>query len=128
MATLNFYLDKADKNGKSFIQMTYLANGQKFRHSVKFKVLPSQWLTTRQRLKVKNNDDEYVNSHLNSIVEVIRKAERESLLTHNCINFSFVKQKFDDALDKKVDRQTFFGYFDAPHIRKHEYFLSICFR
>ena len=41
MATLNFYLDKADKQGQSFILMTYLAGGQKFRYSVKLKVFPA---------------------------------------------------------------------------------------
>ncbi|GAC1314656.1 MAG: site-specific integrase [Mucilaginibacter sp.] len=112
MATLNFYLDRQDKNGRSFIQMTYLANGQKFRHSIKFKVTPGQWLPTKQRIRVKNNDDEFINSHLNSIEEIIRKAERESLLIHNALNFSFIKQKFDDTLNKKVDKKTFIGYFE----------------
>ena len=45
MATLNFYLDTADKNGRSFIQMTYLANGQKFRHSVKIKTTANEFTT-----------------------------------------------------------------------------------
>jgi hypothetical protein len=111
MATLNFYLDKTDKNGRSFIQMTYLANGQKFRHSIKFKVLPNQWLATKQRVKVKQPDDEYINSHLNAIEEIIRKAERESLLVHNMLNFAFIKQKFDDTLNKRTDKKDFEGYF-----------------
>ncbi len=80
MATLNFYLDTADKNGRSFIQMTYLANGQEFRHSVKIKITPNEWLASKQRLKGKQQDDEFVNAHLNSLEEVIRKAERECLL------------------------------------------------
>ncbi|SRR5260221_5888876 len=119
MATLNFYLDKADKNGQSFIQMTYLANGQKFRHSVKIKITPNQWLASKQRLKVKQKDDEYVNSHLNSLEEVIRKAERESLLNHNAINYSYVRQRFDDALNKTGGNKTFLLYFqeyiDSAH-------------
>ncbi|WP_428330558.1 site-specific integrase [Mucilaginibacter sp.] len=112
MATLNFYLDKADKNGRSFIQMTYLANGQKFRHSIKYKLTPTQWLVSKQRVRVKQTDDEFVNSHLNSIEDIIRKAEKESLLVNNSINFSFVKQRFNDALDKRDDKKTFFGYFN----------------
>jgi hypothetical protein len=51
MATTNFYLDKADKQGKSFILMTYLCGGQKFRHSVKIKGPPSKWIARKQRLK-----------------------------------------------------------------------------
>jgi integrase len=119
MATLNFYLDKADKSGQSFIQMTYLANGQKFRHSVKIKITPNQWLASKQRLKVRQQDDEYVNAHLSSLEEVIRKAERESLLNHNAINFSYVKQRFDNALNKTDGKKTFLLYFqeyiDSAH-------------
>src|SRR5258708_14304424 len=111
MAKLNFYLDKGEKNGQSFIQMTYLANGQKFRDSVKIKITPNQWLASKQRVKVKQKDDEYVNSHLNSLEEVIRKAERESLLNHNAINYSYVRQRFDDALNKTGGNKTFLLYF-----------------
>jgi site-specific recombinase XerD len=124
MATLNFYLDKADKNGRSFIQMTYLANGQKFRHSVKVKITPNQWLASKQRLKVKQPNDEFVNSHLNSLEEVIRKAERESLLNHNAINYAYVKQKFDDALNKRDSHKTFLEcfqeYIDCAHGKVRE--------
>jgi len=111
MATLNFYLDTADKNGRSFIQMTYLANGQKFRHSVKIKVTPGEWLASKQRLKGKQQDDEFANAHLNSLEEVIRKAERESLMNLNMINFSYVKQKFGDALNKRTGHKTFLECF-----------------
>lgn len=112
MATLNFYLDKADKHGRSFIQMTYLANGQKFRHSVKLKVLPGQWLSAKQRVRVKEKEDEFINSHLKSIEEIIRKAERESLLIKNELNFSFIKQRFNDSFNKTVDNKTFLQYFE----------------
>jgi len=119
MATLNFYLDKADKSGQSFIQMTYLANGQKFRHSVKIKITPNQWLASKQRLKVKRQDDEFVNAHLSSLEEVIKKAERESLLNNNLIDYSYVKQRFDDTLNKTGGKKTFLLYFqeyiDAAH-------------
>ncbi len=64
MATTNFYLDKADKEGKCFILMTYLAQGQKFRHSVKLKVLPTQWVKRKQRVKELNKLDQLTNSHL----------------------------------------------------------------
>ena len=111
MATLNFYLDKADKNGRSFIQMTYLANGQKFRHSVKIKVTSNQWLTKRQRVKVTASEDEFVNSHLSSLAEVIRKAERESLLINNELNFAFVKQKFNASFNKCTDKKSLLDYF-----------------
>jgi len=74
MATTNFYLDRADKEGKSFIQMTYLASGQKFRHSVKMKVFPGQWLTTKQRVKVKVTEDEYINGHLDGLENIINNA------------------------------------------------------
>jgi integrase len=111
MATLNFYLEKADKNGLSIIQMTYLANGQKFRFSLKIKISPDIWLKKKQRVKAKTQDHEYLNAHLSSIEEVIRKAERESLLTHSCLNFIFIKQKFDDTLNKKSDRRSLVQYF-----------------
>ncbi|RYE11556.1 MAG: hypothetical protein EOP44_01145, partial [Sphingobacteriaceae bacterium] len=96
MATVNFYLDKADKEGKSPILMTYLSSGQKFRHSVKLKIFPNQWLAKKQRLKVKFKEDEYVNGHLDGLERIITEAQKESLLTYNSINFEFVKQKFSD--------------------------------
>jgi hypothetical protein len=105
MATVNFYLDKTDKEGKSPILMTYFANGQKFRHAIKIKIFPSQWLEKKQRVKVKAIDDEYVNNHIKGIEEIITKAERESLLTYQEINFSFIKQKFNDSLGKTGEKK-----------------------
>lgn len=111
MATLNFYLDRADKKGLSIIQMTYLANDQKFRHSVKIKVSPELWIKSKQRLKVKQKDHEFFNARLNALEDIIRKAERESLLNHNGIDFSFVKQRFNDALNKTDEKRTFVQHF-----------------
>lgn len=113
MATLNFYLNKEDKQGKCFILMTYLANGEKFRHAIETKVLKSQWMTNKQRLKVKAIDDEYLNSHLNALEEIITKAERESLLTHNTILFAFVKQRFNDILNKTSEKKTLVESFNS---------------
>lgn len=113
MATVNFYLDKTDKDGKSPILMTYFSNGQKFRHSLKVKILASQWLTKKQRLKANSLDDQIVNSHIKGIEETITKAERESLLIKQQIDFSYVKQKFNDSLGKTAERKrTFVEYFN----------------
>ena len=112
MATVNFYLDKADKEGKSPILMTYQANGQKFRHSVKIKILTSQWLIKKQRLKVNSLDDEMVNNHIKGLEEVITKAERESLLMNQKIDFGFIKQRFNDSLGKTDEKKkSFIEYF-----------------
>lgn len=112
MATTNFYLDKADKSGKSFILMTYLANGQKFRHSIKMKVYAGQWLTSKQRLKVRSIEDEHINGHLDSIEQIITSAQKQSLLENNEINFSYVKQRFNDALGKQVGKRTLIDCFN----------------
>ncbi len=107
MATLNFYLNKPDKFGKCFILMTYLANGEKFRHAIETKILKTQWLSNKQRVKSKGIEDEYLNGHLNSLEGIISMSERESLLVHNTIIFSFVKQKFNDTINKTQVRKTF---------------------
>lgn len=112
MATTNFYLDKADSKGKCFIQMTYLANGQKFRHSIKMKVLPAQWLAAKQRLKIKFMEDEFINGHLDSLEQIIVNAQKQSLLMNNEINFSYVKQKFNDSLGKVEGKKSFEDYFE----------------
>jgi len=112
MATLNFYLTKEDKQGKCFILMTYLANGEKFRHAIETKVLKSQWITTKQRLKVTAIEDEYLNIHLSGLEGIISKAERESLLNHNTILFSFVKQRFNEILNKTDVRKTLIESFN----------------
>ena len=65
MATVNFYLDRADKQGKCFIMMTYAAGSQKFRHSVKFKVSPIEWVAKKQRLKVIDREDQLTKSQAN---------------------------------------------------------------
>ncbi|MVN20427.1 site-specific integrase [Mucilaginibacter arboris] len=118
MATLNFYLDKPDKEGKCPILMTYLANGKKFRHSVKYKTFPGQWLTKKQQIRVIEKEDQFVNSHLDSLNSIITDAQKESLLIYNKINFDFVREKFSGALDKKevkqagVKQKDFIGYFN----------------
>jgi integrase len=112
MATLNFYLDKADKQGKSFIMMTYLAGGQKFRHSVKLKIFPGKWLTGKQRLKENSNEDRFINGHIDKLENIIKEAQTHSLLSNNEINFSYVKQKFNDFLGKKVIKRTLQECFD----------------
>ncbi|MDB5137430.1 MAG: Phage integrase SAM-like protein [Mucilaginibacter sp.] len=103
MATTNFYLDKADKQGKSFIIMTYLAGGQKFRHSVKIKVLPNKWISRKQRLKENSTEDQYINSHIDKLETIIKDAQTHSLLFNQEIDFSFVKQRFYEALGGKKD-------------------------
>ena len=112
MATLNFYLDKADKHGKSFIMMTYLAGGQKFRHSLKLKIIPGKWILAKQRLKENCNDDRFINSHIDNLENIIKEAQTHSLLSSNEINFSYVKQKFNDALGKKELKRTLIECFD----------------
>jgi integrase len=112
MATLNFYLEKADKDGKSFIMMTYLAGGQKFRHSLKFKVIPGKWIKSKQRLKENTNDDRFINGHIDNLESIIKEAQTHSLLSNNNIDFSYVKQKFNDKLGKKDIKRTFIECFD----------------
>ena len=112
MATLNFYLDKADKQGQSFIMMTYLAGGQKFRHSVKLKIFPGKWLTGRQRLKENSNEDRFINGHIGKLENIIKEAQTHSLLSSNEINFSYVKQRFNDVLGKKDIKRTLQECFD----------------
>lgn len=112
MATTNFYLDKAGKDGKCFIQLTYLASGQKFRHAIKLKVASTAWLASRQRLKVKTSEDEYVNGHLDGLEQIINNAQKQSLLIKNEISFGFVKQKFHDALGKSTVKKSLTERFD----------------
>jgi site-specific recombinase XerD len=107
MATINFYVNKPDKLGKCFILLTYLANGEKFRHAIETKILKSQWLPNKQRIKANGIHDEYLNAHLSSLESIISTAERESLLVHNTILFSFVKQKFNDTINKTQVRKNF---------------------
>src|ERR1700742_4411072 len=105
MATTNFYLDKADKQGKSFILMTYLCGGQKFRHSVKIKILPSKWIARKQRLKENSQEDQLINSHIDKLETIIKDAQTHSLLFNQEIDFSFVKQRFFDALGGKKEEK-----------------------
>lgn len=112
MATTNFYLDKAGKEGKCFIMMTYLAGGQKFRYSVKYKINPAKWLGTKQRLKETTADDTFINAHLDSLRHVITDAQSQSLLNNREISFSFVKQKFLDVLGKKDTKRTLLQCFE----------------
>src|ERR1700760_796053 len=106
MATVNFYLDKADKEGKSVILMTYLAQGQKFRHSVKLKVFPNQWVKRKQRLKELNREDQLINSRIDKLESLIKDAQTHSLLFKHEIDFEFVKQMFYEALGGKKEKQT----------------------
>jgi integrase len=92
--------------------MTYLSNGQKFRHSVKLKIYPGQWLASKQRVKVKTMEDEYINGHLDSLEQIITSAQKQSLLEKNEINFSYVKQKFNDQLGKKDVRRSLVDCFN----------------
>jgi len=101
MATTNFYLDKVDKQGKAFIMLSYLAEGQKFRHSVKLKILPSKWIKRKQRLKENNNEDQLINSHLDKLETIIKDAQTHSLLFNQRIDFNFVKKLFYEALGGK---------------------------
>lgn len=107
MATTNFYLNKPDKSGNCFILMTYLANGEKFRHAIETKVAKSQWLVGKQRVKSKGIEDDYLNAHLNSLEGIITLAERECLLEHNTLIFSYIKQKFNDTINKTLVKKTF---------------------
>lgn len=113
MATLNFYLDRADKQGKCFIMMTYLAGGQKFRHSVKLKVFPGQWIKRKQRIKEMTKDDLLYNSHLDKLEGFIKDAQTHSILFNQEIDFSFVKDRFYESISgKKETKISFVDGFD----------------
>ena len=113
MATLNFYLDKADKQGQSFILMTYLAGGQKFRHSVKLKVFPTQWIKRKQRVKELNREGQLINSHLDKLESIIKDAQTHSLLFNHEIDFNFVKDLFFETLGgKRKGMKTFIEAFE----------------
>jgi len=113
MATLNFYLDKADKQGQSFILMTYLAGGQKFRHSVKLKVFPTQWIKRKQRVKELNREGQLINSHLDKLESIIKDAQTHSLLFNHEIDFNFVKDLFFETLGgKRKGMKTFVEAFE----------------
>lgn len=108
MATINFYLDRPDKQGKSFILMTYLAGGQKFRHSVKLKATPNQWIKRKQRLKELNREDQLINSHLDKLEGIIKDAQTHSLLFNHGIDFGFVKDMFYETLGGKQETKVSF--------------------
>ena len=126
MATVNFYLDRADKEGKSFILMTYLAQGQKFRHSVKLKVLPTQWAKRKQRVKEFNREDQLINSHLDKLESLIKDAQTHSLLFYQRIDFNFVRQTFYDTLGGKAEKkkvsflESFQEYIDLSRTTKKQ--------
>lgn len=102
MATLNFYLKKADKQGLSTILLTYQGSGEKFRYAAKAKVYPAQWIERRQRVKVKAESDNLVNSHLDSLASIISEAERESLLLNHHIDFYYVRERFEERISGKM--------------------------
>ncbi|MGN6638405.1 MAG: phage integrase SAM-like domain-containing protein [Mucilaginibacter sp.] len=122
MATVNFYLDKADKQGQSLILMTYLAGRQKFRYSTKFKITASEWIKKKQRLK----DSNVVNAQLDKLESLIREAQNKSLLSYNEIDFEFVKQTFYDNLGGKKEKkkvtflQSFQEYIDLSKTTKKQ--------
>ncbi len=101
MATLNFYLKKPDKQGLSIILLTYQGSGEKFRYAAKAKVNPAQWIERRQRIKVKDESDNLVNSHLDSLASIISEAERESLLLKHHIDFHYVRERFEEKISGK---------------------------
>ncbi|WP_026770442.1 site-specific integrase [Asinibacterium sp. OR53] len=98
MATLKFYLKKANKQNLFPVLMCYQDRGEKFRFSTKVYATKSNWL--KNRLKATSLEDYENNEKLESCEKVIKEIEKESIITGSQLRVSEVEKLFRENILK----------------------------
>jgi integrase len=110
MATINFYLKKADKKNDCSIMMTYQHRGGKFRYSTRLKVKSSAWKDQR----VRNNYIGFseINSILDEIENSLKAIEREAVFNKQEYSLDVIKRKFFVKLGELTPENDFLKVYD----------------
>jgi site-specific recombinase XerD len=108
MATINFYLRKADKKAESAIMMTYQHRGDKFRYYTRLKIASNGWNLKEQRAKANYSDCQEINCLLDDIENSLKGIEREALFNKKEYSMEVVKRKFYLRLGELSQKNDFF--------------------
>lgn len=107
MATINFYLDRADSEGKHPIFLVYQSKGRKFKYYTQEKLLNKYWDKKKQRAKHISDAGE-INDILDFLEAKIKKIERHHRMSSTKYSFEDIKKAFLNKKEKKVEIIEFF--------------------
>ena len=108
MSTMNFYLDREDKNGECPIFLVYQDKGRKFKHFTKEKSPLKYWDKKKQRVKHISAASE-INDLLDHLAATLKKIEREHRMLDGGYSFDKVKSTF---LNKNKDAKGLLEFFE----------------
>lgn len=114
MATVTFYLNqnKTDKKGLAPIMLQFNHKNQRFKYFTGEKIDPKYWSKSKSSyIKPSYDDDSTLDTYLKRLVIKIDKIVRDAKLEDKTITPEYVKAKFLENSDQKMDN-TFFGLFD----------------
>jgi len=97
MATINFYLDKADKKGFSPIHLRINCNGSQVKLSTGQKILPKQFDKKKQKAIGLSLESHEVNHYLNFL------RDRADELLHNSNKKTFVQDEVKAILNEHIE-------------------------
>jgi hypothetical protein len=110
MATLNFYLKKANGKGTCPVIMVYQDRGQKFRYSTKITVLKELW--DGSRIKGRSLEAMENNRRLAHLEQLIKDIELEALRKDCVYDIDTIETKLRWKLSEKEGSSDFFAYYD----------------
>lgn len=111
MATVNFYLNVADRKGNCPIMMVYQDKGKKFKYYTKQKVKKKAW--NGERVKMNYSDAGEINSILDGLENIIKGIEREAIFQKRVYPIDTVKKKFYLQLGQLTPSNDFFKSFNV---------------
>ena len=113
MATVNFYLDKADSKGLHPIFLVYQSQGRKFKFPIKEKVLIKYWDKKKQRVKHTSAAPE-INDLMEHYGSKLKKVERELRMSDGGYSFDKIKSTF---LNKKEEKLELFKFLEKTVVQ-----------
>jgi len=96
MATINYYLERPDKNNERRITLVYLLSGNKHRFSTGIKVNEKHWDIKKQEVKKNVSGQTEFNILLNEYKRVIEFEERESMLEKRPVSIELIRTSIEN--------------------------------
>lgn len=127
MATINFYLDKPDRKGQSPVFLVYQHKGKKFKYFTKEKVPAKSW--ANQKVKKNYSFESDVNGNLETLLEAVKKIERDARFLSITISVDYVYEKLIEYLQGGESPNSFYkvceDYIKASETNKTAGTISI---
>lgn len=118
MVNVNFNLRKQRSKKAEVIYLVLRWNGNYYRYSTKFKILPKNWDGQKQRVRAVITEPlkDSINKHIGDMDSIVRKIYADAIATNNFPTKEYFKNAIDKWTGRKTDEKPNFWKFVNSYI------------